>query len=111
MLIPSVKASDVRCRVCIGIRLPVGGIELFGIEPANTGFADLRVSHFTTGAFATTDSDQHRLTTVNCALKIKNPPRLLADGSSGFEILVSESSRMDTPAQRSSDSYKYTSRE
>jgi hypothetical protein len=22
-----------------------------GIEPANTGFADLRVSHFTTGAF------------------------------------------------------------
>jgi hypothetical protein len=51
------------------------------------------------------------LTTVNCALKIKNPPRLLADGSSGFEILVSESSLMDTPAQRSSDSYTYTSRE
>jgi hypothetical protein len=41
MLIPSVKASDVRCRVCIGIRLPVGGIELFGIEPAHKGFADL----------------------------------------------------------------------
>jgi hypothetical protein len=33
------------------------------------------------------------------------------DGSSGFEILVLESSLMDTPAQRSSDSYTYTSRE
>jgi hypothetical protein len=41
MHIPSVKASDVRCRIRIGIRLPVGGIELFGIEPARNGFADL----------------------------------------------------------------------
>jgi hypothetical protein len=44
-------------------------------------------------------------------MKIKNPPRLLAGGSSGFEIPVSESSPEYTPAQRSHDSSTYTSRE
>src|ERR1035437_10111462 len=82
-----------------------------GIEPANAGFADLCVDRFATGAFGTVDSSQQRSTTINCSMKIKNPPRLLAGGSSGFEIPVSESSPEYTPAQRSHDSSTYTSRE
>jgi len=31
-----------------------------GIEPANTGFADLRVDRFATGAFGTVDRSQPR---------------------------------------------------
>ena len=41
-----------------------------GIEPTYTGFADLRVSHFATGA---------------CPLKLKNPPRLGRVGRLGSD--------------------------
>jgi hypothetical protein len=82
-----------------------------GIEPANTGFADLRVDRFATGAFGTVNSGQQRPIAINYSLKIKNPPRLLAGGLSGFEIPASKSSPKNTPAQRSLDSSTYTSRE
>jgi hypothetical protein len=44
-----------------------------GIEPANTGFADLRVSHFATGAYETIDLSQQKPTPINCLLNIKKP--------------------------------------
>ena len=60
-----------------------------GIEPANTGFADLRVSRFATGAHGAVVGGQQMLKqTPQLALKIKNPPRLLAGGSSWFKILI-----------------------
>jgi hypothetical protein len=44
-------------------------------------------------------------------VKMKNPPRLRAGGSSGFDIPTSESSPAYTPAPRSHDSSTYTLRE
>jgi len=43
--------------------------------------------------------------------KIKDPPRLLAGGSQGFEILVPESSPAYAPAHCCLDSSTYISRE
>ena len=80
-----------------------------GIEPANTGFADLRVSRFATGAYETVLRNQQKRITAH--RKMKNPPRLQAGGSSGFVIPVSESSPEYTPAKSRPDSSTNTSRD
>jgi hypothetical protein len=78
-----------------------------GIEPANTGFADLRVNHFATGAL-------EQLAMVDKPLKLFTENQKPTALSSGWVIRIrdscSESSLENTPAQRSQDSCTYTSR-
>ena len=53
-----------------------------GFEPANTGFADLRVNRFATDAFRAVVNVRYGLKeSDNLPAKTKNPPRLLAGGS------------------------------
>jgi hypothetical protein len=47
-----------------------------GIEPANTGFADPRVSHFATGALWKLKRDLEKLDTNWDHEQIKNPPAI-----------------------------------
>jgi hypothetical protein len=64
-----------------------------GIEPAYTGFADLRVSHFATDAF-------EARTLKSKTYHGKAKPTTLYSGWVAWRFLFSESSPAHTPAQR-----------
>jgi hypothetical protein len=71
-----------------------------GIEPAYTGFADLRVSHFATDAHAVFG----KTPSTEMISKTQNPTTLGAGGMPVVEIPVAESIPQNTPARCSADS-------
>ncbi len=82
-----------------------------GIEPANTGFADLRVNHFATGAFFTYVLLTEAQSSMVLLLKTQNPPAVRRVGHRSLDSCFFQAiSPRNTPAVHCADSSTDTSR-